>query len=350
MAPTGPITTPITTLLGIQHPILLAGMARTSGGRLAAAVSNAGGLGVIGGFQYTPDQLRDIVAEMKANLRSPDLPFGVDLALPQVGGNARKTNHDYTGGKLDELIDITIDSGAKLFVSAVGVPPKHIIERLHDKGILVMNMVGHPKHAVKALDLGVDIVCAQGGEGGGHTGDIANSVLVPAVVDVARRYKPPMLKGSTALVVAAGGIRNGRSLASSLMQGAVGVWVGTRFVASVEAGCSEEAKQAVVSCGFEGTERTLVISGRPLRMRTNEYIRSWHERPSEIKALCDKGIVPLEHDLDEGRDVDMPHLMGQVAGAIEKIQPAGEIVAEMVEEAVEMLKLGQTYLTGRSRL
>lgn len=111
MAPKGPITTPITTLLGIQHPILLAGMARTSGAPLAAAVSNAGGLGVIGGFMYTPDQLREIVTELKGLLKSPDLPFGVDLALPQVGGNARKTNHDYTGGKLDELIDITIESG-----------------------------------------------------------------------------------------------------------------------------------------------------------------------------------------------------------------------------------------------
>ncbi|KAH6611577.1 2-nitropropane dioxygenase [Trichoderma cornu-damae] len=350
MAPTGPITTPITTLLGIQHPVILAGMARTSGGLLAAAVSNAGGLGVIGGFQYTPDQLREIIAELKENLKSPDLPFGVDLALPQIGGNARKTNHDYTGGKLDELIDITIESGAKLFVSAVGVPPKHIIERLHENGILVMNMVGHPKHAVKALEQGVDMVCAQGGEGGGHTGDIANSVLVPAVVDVANRYTPRMLNGSAALVVAAGGIRNGRGLASSLMQGAVGVWVGTRFVASEEAGCSEEAKKAVVTCGFEGTERTLVVTGRPLRMRTNDYIQSWHDRPDEIKALCSRGVVPMEHDLDEGRDVDMPHLMGQVAGAIGRIQPAGEIVAEMVQEAVEMLELGGTYLTAKSRL
>ena len=346
-----PITTPLTTLLGIQHPIILAGMARTSGGRLAAAVSNAGGLGVIGGFMYTPDQLRDIVAELKANLRKPDLPFGVDLALPQVGGNARKTNHDYTGGKLDELIDITIESGARLFVSAVGVPPARVIERLHRHGILVMNMVGHPKHAVKALELGVDLVCAQGGEGGGHTGNVANSVLIPAVVDVARKYKPAMLKGSTALVVAAGGIANGRGLASSLMQGAAGVWVGTRFVASAEASCSEEHKNAVVSCDYDGTERTLVISGRPLRMKTNEWIRRWHERPQEIKALCDKGVVPLEHDLDEGNEIDLPHLMGQVAGLIDKVQPAGEIVDEMVQEAKEMLELGSAYLTGgKSRL
>ena len=350
MAPSSPITTPLTTLLGIQHPVILAGMARTSGGLLAAAVSNAGGLGVIGGFQYTPNQLREIIAEMKANFKRPDMPFGVDLALPQIGGNARKTNHDYTGGKLDELIDITIDSGAKLFVSAVGVPPKYVIDKLHAKGILVMNMVGHPKHAVKALDLGVDIICPQGGEGGGHTGNIANSILIPAVVDVARRYRPKMLGGSTALVVAAGGISNGRGLASSLMQGAVGVWVGTRFVASAEANCSEEHKKAVVSCDLDGTERTLVISGRPLRMKTNAYIADWHSRPNEIKELCDKGIVPAEHDMDEGRDVDLPHLMGQVAGNIDKIQPAGEIVDEMVQEAAEMLKLGGTYLAGKSKL
>lgn len=347
MAPQGPITTPLTTLLGIQHPILLAGMARTSGAALAAAVSNAGGLGVIGGFMYSPDQLREIVAELKTLLRSPDLPFGVDLALPQVGGGARKTNHDYTGGKLDELIDITIDSGARLFVSAVGVPPAHVVERLHGAGILVMNMVGHPKHAAKALDRGVDIVCPQGGEGGGHTGAIANSVLIPAVVDVARRYQPPMLGGSSpALVVAAGGISNGRGLASSLMQGAAGVWVGTRFVASEEAGCSEEHKEAVVGCDYEGTDRTLVVSGRPLRMRVNDYIAKWHAQPGKIKELCDRGVVPIEYDIEEGNDVDVPHLMGQVAGSIQKIQPAGEIVREMVAEAVDMLKLGGAYLQG----
>lgn len=164
-APT--LSTPITTLLGIKYPIILAGMARTSSGPLAAAVSNAGGLGVIGGLGYTPKQLREIIYELKANLTSPDLPFGVDLALPQVGGSARKTNHDYTHGQLDDLISVTIEEGAKMFVSAVGVPPKHVIDRLHKAGILIMNMVGHPKHAVKALEAGVDCVCAQGGEGGG---------------------------------------------------------------------------------------------------------------------------------------------------------------------------------------
>ncbi|KAF2749370.1 NPD-domain-containing protein [Sporormia fimetaria CBS 119925] len=341
------LQTPLTKLLGIEYPIILAGMARTSGGPLAAAVSNAGGLGVIGGLGYTPEQLQSIIDELKANLRDKNLPFGVDLALPQVGGSARKTNHDYTHGQLDELIEVTIKNGAKLFVSAVGVPPARTIKRLHEAGILVMNMVGAPKHAIKALEAGVDIVCAQGGEGGGHTGDIANSILIPACVDVARKYKSP-LTGQPAMVVAAGGIYNGRSLASSLMQGAQGVWVGTRFVASIEAGCSQMHKENVVSATFTDTGRTLVISGRPLRVKYNDYIKEWESRPEDIKKLTDAGIVPLAKDMDDGKDVDIPFLMGQVAGVVQDIKPAKEIVDEMVAEAVDMLKLGQTYIAGPS--
>ncbi|RDL41207.1 uncharacterized protein BP5553_01186 [Venustampulla echinocandica] len=351
MAGQGPITTPLTTLLGIQHPILLAGMARTSGGPLAAAVSNAGGLGCIGGLGYTPSQLREIIHSLKASLSSPNLPFGVDLALPKVGEGARKTNHDYTHGHLDELITVTIEEGAKLFISAVGIPPKHVIERLHDAGILIMNMVGHPKHAKKALDAGVDIVCAQGGEGGGHTGDIPNSILIPSVVDVARGYRPKMLGGQTAMVVAAGGIYNGRSLASSLMQGAAGVWVGTRFVACTEAGCSQQHKESVVSATFEDTTRTLVLSGRPLRCRRNEWVDKWEAQPEKIKELTEKGVVPINYDLENGEDVDIPHLMGVVAGVVQDIKPAREIVDEMVGEAVDMLKQAQTFLGGeKSRL
>jgi len=349
MASPPTLQTPLCKLLGIRYPIILAGMARTSGGPLAAAVSNAGGLGVIGGLGYTPQQLQSIIDEIKDNLTDRSLPFGVDLALPQVGGSARKTNHDYTHGQLDELIDVTIKNGAKLFVSAVGVPPKRVIDRLHKAGILVMNMVGAPKHAVKALDAGVDIVCAQGGEGGGHTGDIANSILIPSVVDVARRYKSP-LTGETAMVVAAGGIYDGRGLASSLMQGAQGVWVGTRFVASIEAGCSKIHKESVVTASFNDTLRTLVVSGRPLRVRMNDYIQDWENRPEEIKALTEKGVVPMMKDMEDERDVDLPFLMGQVAGVIRDIKPAREIVEDMVREAIDMLKLGQTYIGKSSRL
>lgn len=269
----------------------------------------------------------------------------MDLALPQVGGSARKTNHDYTHGQLDELIEVTIRNGAKIFVSAVGVPPAHTIKRLHEAGILVMNMVGAPKHAEKALKAGVDIVCAQGTEGGGHTGDIANSILIPAVVDVAKKYKSP-LTGEPALVVAAGGIYDGRGLASSLMQGAVGVWVGTRFVAAEESGASRLHKEAVVSADFLDTQRTLVVSGRPLRMKLNDYVRNWEAQPERIKELTDKGIVPMMYDLEQENEVDMPFLMGQVAAIITEVKPAKVILEDMVRLAVQQLRVGATYIEG----
>jgi NAD(P)H-dependent flavin oxidoreductase YrpB (nitropropane dioxygenase family) len=214
-----------------------------------------------------------------------------------------------------------------------------------------MNMVGAPKHAEKALKAGVDIVCAQGGEGGGHTGDIANSILIPAVCDVARKYRSP-LTGEPAMVVAAGGIYDGRSLASSLMQGAVGVWVGTRFVASDESGASRQHKEDVVSADFSDTVRTLVVSGRPLRARMNDYLAKWESQPDKIRELTSKGVVPMMADIENDVDVEMPFLMGQVAAIIGDIKPAGLIVEDMVREAVAMLRLGQSYTLegGRSRL
>jgi len=182
--------------------------------------------------------------------------------------------------------------------------------------------------------------------GGGHTGDIATSILIPSVVDVASQYKSP-LTGRPAMVVAAGGIYNGRSLAAMLSFGAVGAWVGTRFVASKEAGCSELHKEAVVSAKFEDTMRTLVVSGRPLRVKRNAYIDSWEvDRPEEVKRLCDSGVVPLQKDMDEDKDFDIPFLMGQVAGVIERVQPAKEILEEMVTECVQIMQTQQTYLSG----
>lgn len=140
-------------------------------------------------------------------------------------------SYDYTKGKLDELVSIIIDSGAKLFVCAVGVPPKAVVDRLHKNGVFYMNMIGHPKHVKKCLDLGADLICAQGGEGGGHTGDVPTSVLIPTVKKLCEGKKSPMT-GENVQVVAAGGIFNGQSLASCLALGASAVWVGTRFVLS----------------------------------------------------------------------------------------------------------------------
>merc|ERR1712157_611475 len=132
-----------------------------------------------------------------------------DLLLPKVGDGARATNYDYTHGTLPELIDIIIEQGAKLFVCAVGVPPKWAVEKLHAAKIPVMNMIGSPKHVSKCLEVGVDLICAQGGEGGGHTGEVATSLLIPKVVDACRGKMSP-LTGKPVQVVAAGGIFDGR--------------------------------------------------------------------------------------------------------------------------------------------
>ena len=121
---------------------------------------------------------------MKSQMHDPAAPFGVDLLLPAVGGNARATNYDYTKGQLGQLIDVVIEEKARLFVTAVGVPPSWVVEKLHENGILVMNMVGSPKHCKKALDVGVDGVVAQGSEAGGHTGDVATFPLIPQCVDL----------------------------------------------------------------------------------------------------------------------------------------------------------------------
>ncbi|KAJ4294850.1 hypothetical protein N0V88_005087 [Collariella sp. IMI 366227] len=328
MASPQQIRTPITDLFKINHPILLAGMNVAAGPKLAAAVTNAGGMGVLGGINYTPDMLRDQIDELKSHLKDKNAPFGVDLLLPQVGGNARKTNYDYTKGKLDQLIDIIIESGAKLFVSA------HVVEKLHKHGILYMNMIGHPKHVKKCLELGVDIICAQGGEGGGHTGDIATTILIPAVVEAVKGHKSP-LTGGPVQVIAAGGIHNGQLLAASLMMGANAVWVGTRFVLCEEAGAPEAHKEAVRTASFDDTVRTLIFTGRPLRVRKNPYIMN-------LNASADDDTDP-----DDVLDQFRPFLMGQCASVCNDKKSAKVIVDEFVNDAAACLKNGNKSLVSK---
>merc|ERR1719456_1260367 len=243
------IQTPITQLFGIKHPIILAGMGGAAGPELAAAVTNAGGLGVIGGIGYTYDQLKSRLTELKEGLNDKNAPFGVDLLLPKIGDGARATNKDYTDGQLPRLVDLIIEMGASLFVCAVGVPPKWAVEKFHAAKIPVMNMVGAPKHVDYALAQGVDIICAQGGEGGGHTGEVATSVLLPAVADMIKGRVSP-LTGKPIELVCAGGISDGRGLAMALSLGASAVWVGTRFVCAEEADARKVHKEGVMSAGY----------------------------------------------------------------------------------------------------
>lgn len=267
-------------------------------------------------------------------------------------------SYDYTKGKLGELTDIVIDSGARLFVSAVGVPPKAIVEKLHKAGVLYMNMIGHPKHIKKCLEVGVDIICAQGGEGGGHTGDVPTSVFIPAAVKIVEGHKSP-LTGEQVQIVAAGGIYNGQSVAAMLSFGATGVWVGTRFILCEEAGAPKAHQEAVRTAGWDDNVRTIIFTGRPLRIRNNPYVQNWEEnRQAEIKELTSKGILPVEHDLEKmGDDLDdetmdnaRPFLMGKVAAVVNDKKTAKEIVDELVGDAVKTFQKNNALVVSKAKL
>ncbi|OLP84461.1 putative monooxygenase [Symbiodinium microadriaticum] len=339
------LQTPLTDLLGIKHPIMLAGMNGVSHSDLAAAVSNAGGIGSIGGLTMTPKVLTKEITWLKNALADKSLPFGVDLAIPQIGGNARKTNHDYTHGHLPELIDIIVAEKVKLFICAVGVPPQWAVDKLHAGGVVIANMVGSVRNTQKALDAGVDIIIAQGTEGGGHTGDIGTMCLIPQVVDACRGRRNAF--GGPVVCVAAGGIFDGRGLAAALGLGASGVWVGTRFICAEESAAPQAHKDKVIAAGSQDTLRTLVLSGRPLRLIPNDWVQSWEKDPAKIKDLCDQGIVPLTHDMkDPESDSEkrkgifdaINSLAGQAVGGVRSVEPAQKIVEDMITQATDVLR------------
>ncbi|KNZ75955.1 Putative monooxygenase [Termitomyces sp. J132] len=364
-------STPLTMLFQINHPVMLAGMNIAAGPRLAAAVTNAGklmittpilerlhscivgGVGVIGGVLQSPKFLRGSLDELKSYLEDKSGPFGVDLLLPQVGGSAKKTNRDYADGQLPKLIDVIIRGKASLFVCAVGVPPKWAVEKLHAAGIPVMKSIlarNRCEAIFQCLYIaiaGVDSICAQGGEGGGHTGDTAFSILIPAVVDACKGRTSP-LTGEPIVVVAAGGIADGRGLAASprvsltplsmdfgddsrsiSRYGASGVWVGTRFLASVEAGAPKRHKEMVLTADYNDVTRTLIYSGRPMSVRKTAYVVDWESnRRAEMCALLAEGKVPHEIELLSHPDKSIPGfawVMGRVAGSINDIKPAKEM-------------------------
>jgi NAD(P)H-dependent flavin oxidoreductase YrpB (nitropropane dioxygenase family) len=229
------------------------------------------------------------------------------------------------------------------------VPPKFAVDKLHAAGIVVMNMIGAPKHVTKALDAGVDIICAQGGEGGGHTGDVATSILIPKCVDLCRGRLSP-LSGKQVEVVAAGGIFDGRSLAMALSLGASAVWVGTRFVAATEAGAPPRHQKGVVEAGYHDTMRSIMWTGRPMRVLKTAWNMDWHDnRQAQIKQLTAEGKLPAswyvrkrEAEGDpisfEERMEITPLLMGQAAGAIDEVQPAAQIMSEMMNGCVAAIR------------
>lgn len=279
-------------------------------------------------------------------LLKPGVPFGVDLLIPKVGGGARKTNKDYTGGLLPQMADAMIEEGVKLFVCAVGVPPKWLVDKLHGAGIVCMNMVGAPHHVPKALEVGMDVICAQGTEAGGHTGDIATLPLIPQCVDLCKGRINHF--GVEVPVVAAGGIYNGRGLGASLCLGAAGVWVGTRFIACEEAHVGPVHRKRIIEAQSSDMTRTELFTGRPCRVLKTPYVRQWEGREKELKDMLTQGVVPWHKELQEGKPVlseFFPALMGQCAGGIKEVKTAEAIVQEMMQEALDTLRASSQLIS-----
>lgn len=263
---------------------MTAGMGGVTLHKLAAAASNAGGIGTLGAIPFTqkPEELRAEIKRTKALLNPGVTMFGVDLLLPATGEGARKTNKGVANDLLDNICDVMIEEEVPLFVCAVGVPPLWFVEKLHEAGIIVMNMIGKPRHAEKALAVGCDIICAQGTEGGGHTGEIATLPLIPQICDAVRGKVNYF--GTPVPVVAAGGIFDGRGVAACMMLGASGVWLGTRFLVAEEANVNDEYKQIIINSKSEDTTRIEIFSGRPMRVIKTDYTNLW-ETPEKVKEM-----------------------------------------------------------------
>ena len=317
--------TPLCDLLGVEHPIMLAGMGGVSYAELAAAVTNAGGYGVLGMAGRGPDFIRE---QMRQVRKLTDGPFGVDLlaASPE---------------SLIASVDVIIEEGASSFVAGLGVPMP-ILEKLKKAGLKVMVVCGAVKHAVKAEQAGCDAVICQGGEGGGHTGLVGTMPLVAQAVEAVN-----------VPVVAAGGLYDGRGLAASLALGAVGVWMGTRFIASNEAHAGGLYRETIVKATDEDTVRTRCYSGKPMRVQKNPYVADWESRPADIQPFPQQAMLSTQAGVMggiggqiEGLDPDKScFAMGQSAGGVHEVLPAGEIVRRLVAEAEMALATASAFRT-----
>jgi len=316
---------PLCAMLGIDYPVLQAGMFHVAYGRLAAAVSNAGGLGVIGSAYMSGAQLREQIHIVKGEC---DKPFGVDILFARVAGGDGKTA-GYTRA-VNEAIEVTFDEAVPVLVSGLGSPAA-VVPDAHAAGMIVMSLVGTARQARRVVADGVDVVIASGHAGGGHVGRVATVALVPRVVDCV-----------DVPVVAAGGLVDGRGLVAALAFGAAGVWMGTRFIASEEARGHINYKNKITQIDEDGTMISRGHSGKPNRMIANRFTASWEGREAEIKPyplqMIEVGNPASHAGRIEGDVEDGVLPAGQGAGMIEAVLPAGQIVADIVAEADDVLR------------
>lgn len=310
------LRTRLTKLLGIEHPIIQGGMAWTATAELSAAVSNAGGIGVIGAGHMPTDNLRIQIRNAKL---LTDKPFGVNLML--------LTPH------IDEIVQLVLDEHVPMVTTGAGSPGKYMAA-LKEAGIKVIPIVPSVPLAKRMEAMGADAVIGEGMEAGGHIGDLTTMVLIPQLADAV-----------SIPVIAAGGIADGRGMAAAFALGAVGVQVGTRFMCAKECTIHPDVKAEVLRAKDRDTVVTGRSTGHPVRVIKNKLARQIMEldrenKAEEIEAL---GAGKLALAMRDG-DVVMGSLMaGQVASMVCRIEPAADIVAEMMRDAQEVMRvLGST--------
>ncbi|MEW2486248.1 nitronate monooxygenase [Streptomyces sp. NPDC048411] len=341
--------TPLTELVGVRHPIVQTGMGWVAGPRLVSATAEAGALGILASATMTVEQLRAAVREVKSRTQAP---FGVNLRAD--AGDAR------------DRVRIIIDEGVKVASFALA-PSKELIAELKDAGVVVVPSIGARRHAEKVAAWGADALIVQGGEGGGHTGDVATTVLLPQVVDAV-----------DIPVIAAGGFHDGRGLVAALAYGAAGIAMGTRFLLTSDSTVPDAVKARYLAAGVKDVTVTTAVDGLPHRMLRTEMVAAL-ENAGRIRALAQavrraagfRRISGLSWSrmvrdgmaMKHGRDLSWSQVLlaantpmllkasmvdgrtdlgvmasGQVAGLIEDLPSSTELVERVMEEAREVLK------------
>ena len=298
----------INELFGIKYPIIQGGMIWCSGWELASAVSNAGGLGLIGSGSMYPDILRSQIRKCK---KATDKPFGVNIPLL----------YPY----IEDHVNIIIEEGVKVVFTSAGSPKKYT-SRLQSHGVKVVHVIANKKFALKCVDAGVDAIVAEGFEAGGHNGveEITTMCLIPMIKDV---VKIP--------VIAAGGIGSGRAMLAAIALGADGVQIGSRFIASEECSAHINFKNKVVNADEGETDLTLkeLTAVRLMKNKFYNQIQDAYTNDAskeDLRVLLGRGRAKkgmFEGDLEEG-ELEV----GQVSAMINKIMPVAEIIKEITEE------------------
>ena len=314
--------TRISSLFGIQVPIIQAGMIWCSGWELASAVSNAGGLGIIGAGSMYPDVLRDQIRKCKA---ATSKPFAVNIPLLYPN--------------IEEHMNIIVEEGVKIVFTSAGNPATWTAW-LKERGLMVVHVIANTKFAIKCEAAGVDAIVAEGFEAGGHNGreETTTLVLIPQIVQA---VKIP--------VIAAGGIGNGAQLAACLALGADGVQVGSRFIATPESSAHQAFKDRIITSA-EGDTKLSLKALTPVRLLKNQFAEQIQaaeaagESKEKLAEMLGRGRAKkgmFEGDLEEG-ELEV----GQVSSLIREIKPAAEIVQELMDDCKKALQRGLKLTEG----